>query len=72
MIQFRVMTAASLVALLNSPLFDSAALAADKVVMQIDGAAVPFYAPLYAGVEKGSSKRTASRSSSSMPAPRTF
>ena len=53
MIQFRVMTAASLMALLTSPLFDSAALAADKVVMQIDGAAVPFYAPLYAGVEKG-------------------
>lgn len=30
-----------------------AALAADKVVMQIDGAAVPFYSPLYAGVENG-------------------
>lgn len=29
------------------------AMAADKVVMQIDGAAVPFYAPLYAGVEEG-------------------
>lgn len=29
------------------------ALAADKVIMQIDGAAVPFYAPLYAGVENG-------------------
>nr|WP_306268622.1 ABC transporter substrate-binding protein [Pararhizobium sp. IMCC3301] len=28
-------------------------MAAEKVVMQIDGAAVPFYAPLYAGVEQG-------------------
>jgi len=53
MIQFRVTTAASLVALLTSPLFAMTAEAADKVVMQIDGAAVPFYAPLYAGVEKG-------------------
>lgn len=31
----------------------SAVFAADKVTMQIDGAAVPFYAPLYAGVENG-------------------
>lgn len=30
-----------------------AAFALDKVTMQIDGAAVPFYAPLYAGVEQG-------------------
>lgn len=30
-----------------------AAIAADAVTMQIDGAAVPFYAPLYAGVEQG-------------------
>lgn len=29
------------------------ALAVDKVIMQIDGAATPFYAPLYAGVENG-------------------
>ena len=27
--------------------------AADKVILQIDGAAAPFYAPLYAGVENG-------------------
>ncbi|EUB99122.1 hypothetical protein PMI07_005403 [Rhizobium sp. CF080] len=53
MIQFRVTTAASLLALLTSPLFASVAEAADKVVLQIDGAAAPFYAPLYAGVEKG-------------------
>ena len=53
MIQFRVTTAASLLALITSPLFATIAEAADKVVMQIDGAAAPFYAPLYAGVEKG-------------------
>ncbi|WP_454855539.1 ABC transporter substrate-binding protein [Rhizobium binxianense] len=53
MIQFRVTTTASLLALLASPFLGSAADAADKVVLQIDGAAVPFYAPLYAGVEKG-------------------
>jgi NitT/TauT family transport system substrate-binding protein len=53
MIQFRVTTAASLLALLTSPFFASLADAADKVVMQIDGAAAPFYAPLYAGVENG-------------------
>jgi len=29
------------------------AFAQDKVTLQIDGAAVPFYAPLYAGVEQG-------------------
>ncbi|MGP9820672.1 ABC transporter substrate-binding protein [Salinarimonas sp. NSM] len=29
------------------------ALAQDEVLLQIDGAAVPFYAPLYAGVENG-------------------
>ncbi|MFV0336201.1 MAG: ABC transporter substrate-binding protein [Tropicimonas sp.] len=43
---FRMTTAA--LALMAAP-----ALAADKVTMQIDGAAVPFYAPLYAGVEQG-------------------
>jgi len=53
MIQFRLKTAASLFALLTTPLIAMTAEAADKVVMQIDGAAVPFYAPLYAGVEKG-------------------
>jgi len=53
MIQFRVTTAASLLALIASPLFSTIAEAADKVVLQIDGAAAPFYAPLYAGVEKG-------------------
>ncbi|WP_370321901.1 ABC transporter substrate-binding protein [Oricola sp.] len=31
----------------------TAALAQDKVVFQIDGNVVPFYAPLYAGVENG-------------------
>jgi NitT/TauT family transport system substrate-binding protein len=41
-------TTLSALALMATP-----ALAADKVVMQIDGAAVPFYAPLYAGVEQG-------------------
>ncbi|MCW0983677.1 ABC transporter substrate-binding protein [Agrobacterium sp. BT-220-3] len=51
--QFRVTTAAGLVALITSPLFAITAEAADKVVLQIDGAAAPFYAPLYAGVEKG-------------------
>lgn len=53
MIQFRVTTAASLLALLTSPFFASIAGAADKVVLQIDGAAAPFYSPLYAGVDKG-------------------
>lgn len=53
MTEFRVTTAAGLLALAASPLFASFAAAADKVVMQIDGAAAPFYAPLYAGVEKG-------------------
>jgi len=53
MIQFRVTTAASLLALIASPLIATTAEAADKVVLQIDGAAAPFYAPLYAGVEKG-------------------
>jgi len=53
MIQFRVTTAASLGALITLPLFALSAEAADKVVLQIDGAAAPFYAPLYAGVEKG-------------------
>ncbi|CAN7669693.1 ABC transporter substrate-binding protein [Neorhizobium sp. LjRoot104] len=53
MIQFRVTTAASLGALIALPLFTMSAEAADKVVLQIDGAAAPFYAPLYAGVEKG-------------------
>lgn len=31
----------------------SQAFAADKVIFQIDGGAVPFYSPLYAGVENG-------------------
>ncbi|MCQ2006314.1 ABC transporter substrate-binding protein [Rhizobium sp. NRK18] len=53
MMHFRVTTAASLAALLTSSIFAMSAHAADKVVMQIDGAAVPFYAPLYAGVENG-------------------
>ncbi|MGM4985991.1 MULTISPECIES: ABC transporter substrate-binding protein [Rhizobium] len=53
MIQFRATTVASLIALSASPLFAITAEAADKVVLQIDGAAAPFYAPLYAGVEKG-------------------
>lgn len=53
MMHFRVTTAASLAALLTSSMFAMSAHAADKVVMQIDGAAVPFYAPLYAGVENG-------------------
>jgi len=40
-------------AALSLPAMASSAFAADKVTMQIDGAAVPFYAPLYAGVEQG-------------------
>lgn len=35
------------------PIAATSASAIDKVVMQIDGAAVPFYAPLYAGVDQG-------------------
>lgn len=31
----------------------SQAFAADKIIFQIDGGAVPFYSPLYAGVENG-------------------
>lgn len=50
---FHTMTRAGFIALLTSPLLAMTAEAADKVVMQIDGAAAPFYAPLYAGVEKG-------------------
>ncbi|QOL79561.1 ABC transporter substrate-binding protein [Pseudooceanicola spongiae] len=42
-------TVAALALLAAAP----AAFATDKVTMQIDGAAVPFYAPLYAGVEQG-------------------
>ncbi|MFK4771843.1 ABC transporter substrate-binding protein [Rhizobium sp. ZW T2_16] len=53
MFKFRVTTAASLAALITSPFFAMTAEAADKVILQIDGAAAPFYAPLYAGVEKG-------------------
>lgn len=34
-------------------LIGSQAFAADKVIFQIDGGAVPFYSPLYAGVENG-------------------
>ncbi|WP_319529451.1 ABC transporter substrate-binding protein [Cohaesibacter marisflavi] len=44
--------AASL-ALVAASVFTSGASAADKVVLQIDGNVVPFYAPLYAGVENG-------------------
>ncbi|MGI3163602.1 ABC transporter substrate-binding protein [Pseudooceanicola sp. 200-1SW] len=42
-------TVAALAMLAAAP----AAFATDKVTMQIDGAAVPFYSPLYAGVENG-------------------
>lgn len=45
--------ASSLVALLTTAAIASSAAAQDKVVFQIDGNAVPFYAPLYAGVENG-------------------
>ena len=40
-------------ALVAASVFTSGASAADKVVLQIDGNVVPFYAPLYAGVENG-------------------
>lgn len=53
MFKFRVTTAASLATLITSPFFAMTAEAADKVILQIDGAAAPFYAPLYAGVEEG-------------------
>lgn len=53
MFKFRVTTAASLAALMTSSFFALTAEAADKVIFQIDGAAAPFYAPLYAGVEQG-------------------
>ena len=42
----------------------SVAGAQDKVVFQIDGNVVPFYAPLYAGVENGFSRTRISRSNS--------
>lgn len=45
----RYLSAITAVAMLSA----APALAQDKVVLQIDGAAVPFYAPLYAGVENG-------------------
>lgn len=45
--------AAGLIAVFISLLVAMTASAADKVVLQIDGAAAPFYAPLYAGVENG-------------------
>lgn len=41
------------VALAASSILATGAVAADKVVFQIDGNVVPFYAPLYAGVENG-------------------
>ncbi len=44
---------ASALALAIPLLGATAALAKDKVVFQIDGNVVPFYAPLYAGVENG-------------------
>ena len=44
---------AASVALIAASVFTSGASAADKVVLQIDGNVVPFYAPLYAGVENG-------------------
>ncbi|MBD9490494.1 ABC transporter substrate-binding protein [Ensifer sp. ENS11] len=53
MIQFRALLASGLIASLSAPFFATAVHATDKVVLQIDGAAAPFYAPLYAGVEKG-------------------
>ncbi len=53
MIHIRLHAMAGALVLLASPLAALDAEAADKVVMQIDGAAAPFYAPLYAGVETG-------------------
>jgi NitT/TauT family transport system substrate-binding protein len=53
MIQSKINLRACTLALLASPFFATLAFSTDKVIMQIDGAAVPFYAPLYAGVEKG-------------------
>lgn len=44
---------ASVLALAVPLLGATVALAQDKVVFQIDGNVVPFYAPLYAGVENG-------------------
>ena len=44
---------AASVALIAASVLTSGASAADKVVLQIDGNVVPFYAPLYAGVENG-------------------
>jgi NitT/TauT family transport system substrate-binding protein len=52
MIHTRITLRACTLALLASPFFAHVAFSADKVILQIDGAAVPFYAPLYAGVEQ--------------------
>ncbi len=58
MMKFRFAAGLSLLALLAMPFAASTPAAAeDNVVMQIDGAAVPFYAPLYAGVENGVFKK---------------
>lgn len=48
----KILSKISLAALALSAIATTS-FAADKVVMQIDGAAVPFYSPLYAGVENG-------------------
>ncbi len=52
MISRRRLTAAA-GAFAFTPLVSRSARAADKVVLQIDGAAAPFYAPLYAGAANG-------------------
>jgi NitT/TauT family transport system substrate-binding protein len=49
--KLKTMVASLSVAALS--LVGSQAFAADKVIFQIDGGAVPFYSPLYAGVENG-------------------
>jgi NitT/TauT family transport system substrate-binding protein len=50
---YRLKKTSSIIAALAASLFATGVMAQDKVVFQIDGNVVPFYAPLYAGVENG-------------------
>nr|WP_319484933.1 ABC transporter substrate-binding protein [uncultured Cohaesibacter sp.] len=50
---FTIRGLAATLALVATSIFTTGASAEDKVVLQIDGNVVPFYAPLYAGVENG-------------------
>lgn len=50
---YRLKKTSSIIAALATSLFATGVMAQDKVVFQIDGNVVPFYAPLYAGVENG-------------------